>query len=312
MNIKYRMPNGESAASVALKNGIPRGTFRTRLQNGWSVEDAATKPVTEFKPAEMIELTCENCGKIFKRKKANYLKNGSEHIYCTHKCARAGSRKHDVYEKKCETCGKLFKINPYKDYESKYCSKNCYHKARIRVHNVVTQKEFLEVKKYYKKHWNHAFKTWGWGAYFNDLRDEFMQHIDVSVFKTLYYNLKTHGEDIFEDSPYWRYAITNAVKEGVKNFYLEFYDRRRVSIEDCEPSEFLSHKDLPENALYYKEKLQLLEQLQNETLKGYKYILLMHNKDWEISDVAKYYKLDYSTVHDAVERAKAKLQTVFS
>lgn len=40
-----RFPDGELALPVARANGIPPGTFRNRLNMGWSVEDAATRPV---------------------------------------------------------------------------------------------------------------------------------------------------------------------------------------------------------------------------------------------------------------------------
>lgn len=42
-----RTADGRMAIDVAAENGIPRGTLRIRLSNGWSIERATTQPYNQ-------------------------------------------------------------------------------------------------------------------------------------------------------------------------------------------------------------------------------------------------------------------------
>lgn len=71
---------------------------------------------------ERITITCENCGKDFKRFKSQLV---GKNNFCSRRCANE-SRLIHVY--KCEVCGKIFHKSQSKGKKARFCSKPCAYK----------------------------------------------------------------------------------------------------------------------------------------------------------------------------------------
>ena len=76
---------------------------------------------TKRKKERIIEQKCQYCGKIFIGNK--------DQIYCSDECRRQAEfqirKENRIITQKCQYCGKTFKAN-----KRKYCSLECYEKAR--------------------------------------------------------------------------------------------------------------------------------------------------------------------------------------
>lgn len=71
-----------------------------------------------------VELTCDNCGKVFLRERKG-IKPNAEHIYCSKECTNEGRSKFSSIEKQCENCGKFFKVSNCRTDRKRFCSTEC-------------------------------------------------------------------------------------------------------------------------------------------------------------------------------------------
>jgi len=91
----------------------------------------------------IIELTCENCGRVFKRRRSAAYRTSSgasiKHHFCSRSCYREWAKKHPAYWRKkssyylCDYCGKRFyragsSLN--RGAKHIFCSMVCYRKWR--------------------------------------------------------------------------------------------------------------------------------------------------------------------------------------
>ncbi len=94
------------------------------------LEHRKNKP-EEYRQAQYVDLTCEQCGKAFKKRVAE-LGHGQHH-YCSRQCAGNGTGgKVPVrnppkprVEKTCLQCGKTFKAKASRLEKTKFCSDAC-------------------------------------------------------------------------------------------------------------------------------------------------------------------------------------------
>ena len=282
---------GRPAYLVAKENGICKSTFLGRMKSGWSVERACTVKEA-VKPDPIEELTCERCGKVFKRKKRRSL---GKHVYCCKLCACLS--KSSKVEKKCAYCGKKFEVSSYKKDTAKYCSIECRNLAYRRVFTVVTQEEILYYKKTYGKLWGWAAKRYSIPACY---REEFFGHIDYYLFKTLFYRKLEKAENT---TGFEIYLVKSSIKQAIAALLKENFNKLNCSIEDCEPFEWESPFD-PDEKTYFAQKMKMLKEYDTEKNNGYKYLLKMYFNDWDIEDLAKNEGIDYNKIYNAIAKVK--------
>lgn len=77
-----------------------------------------------------IQTTCENCGKQISQKASHY--NSREHHFCSMECQAEFRHKHASELRRCIICGKLFEVN--KSSTQRLCSNKCqieWQKTRV-------------------------------------------------------------------------------------------------------------------------------------------------------------------------------------
>lgn len=87
------------------------------------------KDNAEYRTAQYVTLTCERCGKTFKRRKSEAYRGAK--TFCSKTCAgsvtggvRFGNPPRPSVEKQCEVCGSTYKAKASRP-NSRYCSKAC-------------------------------------------------------------------------------------------------------------------------------------------------------------------------------------------
>jgi hypothetical protein len=114
---------------------LPPSAFSLRRRNKTGLNTTCKKCVNDnwvdHRPRKgtnrqitLIECTCVQCGKVFKR--AKYLKQVK---YCSHDCYHKYQRKNKIFV--CEHCGKSFEKRDvkYSDNRTRFCSVGCTNKG---------------------------------------------------------------------------------------------------------------------------------------------------------------------------------------
>ena len=278
---------GRPAVKVARENGISKSAFDSRIHDGWSVERACTEK-TIVDPIE--ELVCEQCGKVFTRKKSHSV---GKHVYCSKDCYILSITK--KIEKKCAFCGKKFLVAPSDLETAKFCSKECCRLASRKVFKIITDDEIMYYKRKYRKSWFYAAKRYSIPACY---RDEFFNHIDYYLFKNLFYTKLDDFNEAFE-----KHLVKLSIKQALGAYLQENFNQYEGSIEDFKPFEW--EGPFPsDDSIYFKQKLKLLKQSDEERNDGYKYLLKMYFNDWDICDLARNEGIEYNKIYYAIEKVK--------
>ena len=107
----------QTATEWAKETGISRSTISHRFYNGMTSDEIFNMPIREYK--RRVEKMYEYCGKEFKP-----MWTGN--VFCSKECSNKSRQTRQI--QKCACCGNDFLGEAYR--ESKYCSLECYHKAR--------------------------------------------------------------------------------------------------------------------------------------------------------------------------------------
>lgn len=78
-----------------------------------------------------IEVKCDYCGNIFKKRYCKYVKNKKH--YCSKECAYGGKPASRKIEVKCDYCGNTIKIKErkYKEQKHFFCNRECYRRYNV-------------------------------------------------------------------------------------------------------------------------------------------------------------------------------------
>lgn len=126
--ILYLRSRGNSLPEISDRLGISVNTIKSFLHRHHN--DAPTESFTEEIVPNYSADSCKNCGAPI-----IHMEGKRERVFCSDKCRmrwwyrnRNNDYGESVYSFTCKYCGESFSV--YGNKTRKYCSQDCFHKAR--------------------------------------------------------------------------------------------------------------------------------------------------------------------------------------